>query len=486
MRFSGRDWTESNRHPSSEGGGDADGPMSQPDDKPWGGRFGGSTDALMERFNASIGFDRKLLVVDVAASVAYARALERAGVLTASETTTIVDGLERAKVDLQADPGLLGDELEDIHMAVERRLTDLIGPLGGKLHTGRSRNDQVAADERLYLRLAITGIAARVRALQAVLIESAERDGEAVLPGYTHLQPAQPILFAHYALSLFWMLERDHGRLLDALARADVLPLGSGALAGSTFPLDRDFLARELGFARVSENSIDAVSDRDYVIETVAALSVLMMHLSRFCEDLIVWSSREFGFVELDDAYSTGSSMMPQKKNPDSLELIRGKCGRVYGGLVGLLTTMKGIPLTYSKDMQEDKEPLFDAVETVELCLDVFAGAWWTMSLRPQRMAAAVDGQMLATDLADYLVGKGMSFREAHHLIGGLVRRTEAQGRTLADLDLKELRGESDLFAADATRCLDARQSLESRNIAGGTGSQAVAEQLRQARVVLG
>ena len=459
--------------------------MSQAREKPWGGRFGAPTDELMERFNASIGFDRKLLEVDVVGSVAYARALHRADVLSAEEAERIVAGLERTKEELQGNEDLLGDELEDIHMAVEKHLTRLIGPLGGKLHTGRSRNDQVSLDERLYLRLAIAGISERVRGAQSELVESAAKHQDVVLPGYTHLQPAQPILFGHYAMSLFWMLERDFGRLSDAWDRADVLPLGSGALAGSTFPVDREFLAGELGFSRVSDNSIDAVSDRDFVVETVSALSILMMHLSRFCEDLIVWSSREFGFVELDDAFSTGSSMMPQKKNPDSLELIRGKCGRVYGDLMSVLTTMKGIPLTYAKDMQEDKEPLFDAVDTVRICLEVFAGAWSTMTLDPGRMESAVDGQILATDLADYLVGKGMSFRDAHHQVGSLVRMTEAEGRTLSALTLEELGRASELFEADVIRCLDVRRSLESRNIRGGTGPQAVAEQLQRAREIL-
>jgi argininosuccinate lyase len=459
--------------------------MSQAHEKPWGGRFSAPTAELMERFNASIGFDRKLLEVDVAGSIAYARALHRAEVLSAAEAERIVVGLERTKEELQGNEHLLGSQLEDVHMAVERHLTELIGPLGGKLHTGRSRNDQVSLDERMYLRLAIAGVSERVRGAQSRLVESAERYPDVVLPGYTHLQPAQPILFGHYALSLFWMLQRDHGRLSDAWARADIMPLGSGALAGSTFPIDRDFLAAELGFSRVSENSIDAVSDRDFILETVSALSILMMHLSRFCEDLIVWSSREFGFLELDDAFSTGSSMMPQKKNPDSLELIRGKCGRVYGDLMSLLTTMKGIPLTYSKDMQEDKEPLFDAIETSQICLEVFAGAWSTMRLYPKRMEAALDGQMLATDLADYLVGKGMSFRDAHGVVGNLVRTTEAEGQTIATLSPEALKRECVLFDADVIRCLDVRSSLESRNIPGGTGPGAVAEQLRKARGIL-
>ncbi|MEC8932422.1 MAG: argininosuccinate lyase, partial [Candidatus Latescibacterota bacterium] len=328
-------------------------------DKPWGGRFGTSTAQLMERFNASIGFDCRLMEVDVAGSCAYARTLTRAGLLTADECAQIIDGLEKVRDEMREPSYEFADHLEDIHMAVETRLTELIGPVGGKLHTGRSRNDQVNLDERLYLRTAIAATVGRIRQLQQVLVDFAADHTETILPGYTHLQQAQPILLAHYALSLFWALDRDAHRLTDASDRADVLPLGSGALAGSAFPLDRSFMAQELGFSRVSPNSLDAVSDRDYFLEALSALSITIIHLSRYCEDIILWSSAEFGFVELDDAYSTGSSMMPQKKNPDSLELVRGKSGRIVGGLVALLMTMKGLGLTYGKDLQEDKEPVF-------------------------------------------------------------------------------------------------------------------------------
>ncbi len=454
-------------------------------EKAWGGRFGADTDALMERFNASIGFDRKLLEVDISGSEVYARALERAGVLSGEEVGQILTGLEQVRQELGAEGYELGPELEDIHMAVEKRLTEIVGPVGGKLHTGRSRNDQVNLDERLYLRQAVGGLRQRVKALQETLLQSAREHVEVVLPGYTHLQQAQPILFAHYALSLFWMLERDGQRLVDAWGRADILPLGAGALAGSTVELDREFMARELGFSEVAPNSLDAVSDRDFLLETLGALAILMMHLSRYCEDLIIWSSAEYGFVELDDAYSTGSSMMPQKKNPDSLELVRGKTGRVYGSLIGLLTTMKGIPLTYAKDMQEDKEPFFDALETVEICLEVFAGAWGSMVLRSERMAAAIDDYALATDLADYLVRKGMPFRDAHHVIGGLVREAIAAGKGITALDLETLKRHSELFAEDVLAWLDVRHSLALRNIAGGTGPAAVAAQLDKAQAVL-
>ncbi len=452
---------------------------------PWGGRFQEAPDALMERFNASIGFDRRLLEVDIAGSKAYAKALHRADLLDAAELAEITGGLEAVLQEFSAPDCLLPDALEDIHMAVEKRLTELIGPVGGKLHTGRSRNDQINLDERLYLRVSIEALQGRIRQLQGVLLASAEQHEAVVLPGYTHMQQAQPVLFAHYALSLFWMLERDWGRLADTWRRADYMPLGSGALAGSTFAIDRTFLARELGFSQVTPNSLDAVSDRDFLLETLASLSILMMHLSRFCEDLIVWSSAEFGFVELSDHFSTGSSMMPQKKNPDSLELVRGKTGRVYGSLVALLTTMKAVPLTYSKDMQEDKEPLFDALETVDICLEVFAGAWQSMQVRGEQMEKKVDSMALATDLADYLVHQGMPFRDAHRVIGNLVAGALAAGRVLTDFNLAELQSHSEQFGEDALALLDVRHSLSLRNIEGGTGPQAVAEQLQKARRIL-
>ena len=461
---------------------------------PWGGRFQSAPTALMERFNASIGFDRKLLAADVAGSVAYARALQRAGVLSAGELEQIEAGLKQVQEEFSAPDCTLPDALEDIHMAVEQRLTELIGPVGGKLHTGRSRNDQVNVDERLYLRGAIESLQDRIRHLQGVLIASGEQHRDAMLPGYTHLQQAQPILFAHYALSLFWMLERDHGRLGDAWQRADFLPLGSGALAGSAFPLDRAFLARELGFSQVTPNSLDAVSDRDFLLETLSALAILMMHLSRFCEDLILWSSAEFGFVELDDHFATGSSMMPQKKNPDALELVRGKTGRVYGSLMALLTTMKAVPLTYSKDLQEDKEPLFDAVETASICLEVFAGAWESMEVRAERMEEAIDSGTLATDWADYLVRRGVPFREAHRVVGYLVRMLLVEERPFASISYDDLPHCAD-FGDDIRSLLkditqeesltNVRHSLTHRNIEGGTGPQAVAEQMEKARAVL-
>jgi argininosuccinate lyase len=461
------------------------GEQSSAPDKPWGGRFAGATAELMERFNASIGFDHKLLEVDVTGSKVYARALVRAGLLTEQEGAQIVAGLDRVRDELSGPGHVFEAALEDIHMAVETRLTELIGSVGGKLHTGRSRNDQVNLDVRLYLRTAVAASLGRIRHLQQVLVHSAGQHLDTVMPGYTHLQQAQPILFAHYALSLFWALERDAGRLGDTARRADRMPLGSGALAGSAFELDREFMAHELGFSGVTPNSIDAVSDRDFLLEALAALSILMTHLSRYCEDLILWSSAEFAFVELDDAYATGSSMMPQKKNPDSLELVRGKTGRVYGDLVTLLTAMKGLGLTYGKDLQEDKEPVFDAFSTVDDCLDVFASAWDTMTVKVQRMEAAVDAGTLATELVDFLVERGVPFRQGHHVVGAIVRDALQAGRRLTDLSLADLRQHHEAFDEESLGRLHPRASLARRNLPGGTGPEAVAAQLEQARSIL-
>lgn len=454
--------------------------MNESEAKLWAGRFARPTGATMERFNASIGFDRRLFKVDIAGSRAQAKALEKIGVLTAEERARVLEGLDRVEAEIAEGKLVLADDLEDIHMAVEKRLTEIVGEAGEKLHTGRSRNDQVALDERLYLREAVGGTVDRIDRLQAVLLAFAERHIDVVMPGYTHLQQAQPVRLSHYTMALFWMLERDRCRFLDGLGRADAMPLGSGSFAGSAYPVDRDFLAAELGFSRVTENSIDAVSDRDYLLEYLAAAAILMGHLSRFCEDLILWSSSEFGFVELDDAYSTGSSMMPQKKNPDSLELVRGKAGRVYGNLVSLLTVMKGLPLTYSKDLQEDKEAFFDTVDTVWISLEVFAGAWESMGVDAARMAGALDGTVLATDLADYLVQKGVPFRTSHRVVGRLVRRALEAGVRLEALDLEALRAESEAFGEDVREVLSAEQSTAVRDLPGGTGRRSVQAQVRR------
>ena len=459
--------------------------MGESAKKPWSGRFDKPSESAMEQFNASIGFDRRLYRADIAGSRAQAKALAKIGVLTAQELDRILQALDQVEAEIASGRLALAAHLEDIHMAVEARLIEIAGEVGGKLHTGRSRNDQVALDERLYLREAARETAAGIDRLQTVLLDFAERHIDALMPGYTHLQQAQPVRLSHYTMALFWMLDRDRGRFDACAERADAMPLGSGAFAGSAYPIDREFLASELGFSRITPNSIDAVSDRDYLLEYMAAAAILIGHLSRFCEDLIVWSSSEFRFIELADAYSTGSSMMPQKKNPDSLELVRGKSGRVYGNLMALLTVMKGLPLTYSKDLQEDKEPFFDTVDTVHQVLEVFTGAWRTMTVLTDRMREALDGTVVATDLADYLVRKGLPFRETHRIVGRLVRSALSQGRRLDELDLRTLHSECDLFEADVAESLCAEASVNRRELDGGTGYEAVAAQIRGGRQLL-
>jgi argininosuccinate lyase len=448
--------------------------MNESEAKLWAGRFSKPTEATMERFNASIGFDRRLYAVDIQGSRAQAKALNRIGVITDEELDQVLAGLDQVEHEIAEGQLPLTDDLEDIHMAVEKRLTEIVGDVGGKIHTGRSRNDQVALDERLYLREAVSGTLIRMDRLQATLLSFADKHLDVVMPGYTHMQQAQPVRLSHYTMALFWMLERDRGRFEGCFTRSDRMPLGSGSFAGSAYDVDRDFLARELGFSAPTENSIDAVSDRDYLLEFLSASAILMGHLSRFCEDLIVWSSSEFGFVELDDAYSTGSSMMPQKKNPDSLELVRGKTGRVYGNLMSLLTVMKGVPLTYSKDMQEDKEAFFDTVDTIWISLEVFSGAWASMIVDPERMQGSLDGMILATDLADYLAKKGLPFRTCHQVVGRLVKFALENGKSLEELDLETLRTESEVFEEDVADVLIAENSVDKRNTPGGTGRNAV------------
>jgi argininosuccinate lyase len=453
--------------------------------KLWSGRFAKATDSLMEQFNASIGFDWRLYAADIAGSRAYARALVPAGILTAEEAEQIDLGLLTVLAEFDTGEFALDPGDEDIHTAVERRLYELIGAPAGKLHTGRSRNDQVATDLRLYLKTGIAGLKEKLRDLQRALIEQAEAHPETLLPGYTHLQPAQPILFAHWMLSFFWMLQRDSERLDDLTRRMDVLPLGSGALSGNTFGVDREALAAALGFAEISANSLDAVSDRDFVAEFLFWAALLQVHLSRLAEDLILYASAEFGFVTLDDAYSTGSSLMPQKKNPDPLELARGKTGRMVGNLTGLLTMLKGLPSTYDKDLQEDKEPLFDSLDTLGIELPVLAGLLRTLTLQEERMAAALDDGMLATDLADYLVRKGLPFRQSHHIVGMVVRAALARGCPLRRLPLEVYQAASPLFEADIVDVLDFRAAVERRQSPGGTASSAVAEQLRRAKSLI-
>jgi len=451
----------------------------------WGGRFEGETDGLMRQFNDSFAFDRRLYAADVEGSIAYARALADAGLISQVEHDQLVDGLRRVGVEFAEGTFEPAPGDEDIHTAVERRLAELVGDVAGKLHTGRSRNDQVATDLKLYLLEEIDGLRLALIELQSAVVEKAEAHLGVMMPGYTHLQQAQPVLFSHWLMAAFWKLERDLGRLEDVAARARVCPLGAGALAGNPFNVDRQALAESLGFDGPTPNSIDAVNDRDYVVEFLAWAALTQTHLSSLAEDLIIWSTRAFGFVEIDDAYATGSSLMPQKKNPDSLELVRGKTGRVTGHLTGLLTTLKGLPTAYNKDLQEDKEALFDVLDTLKVELPVVTGVIQTLSIDESRMAAALDEAMLATDLADYLVRKGLPFRETHHLVGQVVRRAEAKGVPLSQLELETYQAVSSAFEADVYRVFDFERSVAARSAEGGTAPQAVAAQIDQARVRL-
>jgi argininosuccinate lyase len=450
--------------------------------KLWGGRFSKATDSLVHQFNASLAFDSRLFEEDIRGSAAWAQALASAAVLTAAEAETIIGGLEQVRDELRngAFNFAVGDE--DIHTAVERRLIELVGPVGGKLHTGRSRNDQVATDFRLWLQNAGADVERHIGALQQALVEGAADHLHTPLPGYTHLQHAQPITWAHWLLAHFWPLTRDVGRFRQARAAAAVLPLGAAALAGSAFAIDREALAVELGFDSVSPNSLDAVSDRDFAADFLYAAAMLGVHLSRLSEQLIIFSSREFGFVVLDDAYSTGSSLMPQKKNPDTLELTRGKSGRLIGHLTGFLATLKGLPSTYDKDLQEDKEPVFDAYDTLCLALPVMAGLITSLRLQPERMAAQLEPGLMATDLADYLVRRGMPFRDAHEVVGRVVQLAETRGVSLAALTLADFQAVSDQFGEDVTAVFAVTTVLDQRDVTGGTAPRQVEMQLRAAR----
>jgi len=454
--------------------------------KAWSGRFTERTHPAAERFTASLAFDRRLAPYDIEGSRAWARALARAGLLTEAERDALLKGLDAVEREIADGTFPYRPELEDIHLNVERRLQELVGPAGGKLHTGRSRNDQIALDERLYLK-DVAGRADRgLRDTQAALIERAAATVDAPMPGYTHLQRAQPIVLGHHLLAYVFMLERDRERLRACRMRADVLPLGSGALAGTGFPIDREALARDLGFAAVSPNSLDAVSDRDYIVEYLAAAAIIGMHLSRLAADLTLWATVEFGFVEFGDAFATGSSIMPQKKNPDVAELIRGKSGRFTGNLVSVLTTMKGLPLAYNSDMQEDKEPFFDSVDALEAILGVLPPMLASLTFRLDRMRQAAGEQFAtATDLADYLVRKGLPFRDAHEVVGRVVRWALDAGKTLETVSLEELRRFSDRFASDVSAALTVEASLRARAVSGGTAPEAVRRQLVVARSFL-
>ncbi|MEA3345934.1 MAG: argininosuccinate lyase [Chloroflexota bacterium] len=453
--------------------------------KLWEGRFTQETDELMERFNRSFDFDRRLYAADIQGSMAYAKALARAGIVTADERDLLLDGLSQVRDEFEEGTFQPAPSDEDIHTAVERRLRELIGPVAGKLHTGRSRNDQVVTDVRIYLMEHLDRLDGLLTGLQGAIVEQAEDQLDLLMPGYTHLQRAQPVRFSHWMLSYFWMLQRDRERLHDARRRIPVCPLGSGALAGHSLGIDREFLARELGFQAISENSIDAVSDRDFILEVLSGGAILGMHLSRLAEDITLYASAEFGFVELNEAYSTGSSLMPQKKNPDSAELMRGKAGRLVGNLVSLLVTAKGLPAAYDKDLQEDKEPLFDTLDALELMLPVAAGMIRTMRVNPGRMRAALDDSLLATDLADYLVRKGVPFRRAHNIVGRAVRYGIEEGKSLRELSSAEWRRLSPLFEADVVDVFDFERSVEQKSSPGGTARSAVEAQIAGARELM-
>ena len=454
-----------------------------PEEKPWSGRFARPTDSAVEAFTASIDVDRRLYAYDIAGSIAHARMLAHVKVLSEKECDAIVQGLESIKSEIEAGKFPWESRLEDVHMNIEARLIDQIGEVGKKLHTGRSRNDQVATDMRFYVRDSIDALCQRIARVQAALLAVAERETDTIMPGFTHLQAAQPVTFGHHMLAWFEMLSRDHARMKDCRKRVNILPLGAAALAGTSYPIDREYAARLLGFDGVAENSLDAVSDRDFAIEFVAATAQLMTHLSRFCEEIILWASSVFGFIELGDDLCTGSSIMPQKKNPDVAELIRGKTGRVNGALVALLTVMKAQPLAYNRDNQEDKEPVFDAGDTVSTSLDVFVELLEGMKLdRDAMLRVAQDGFTTATDLADYLVRKGIAFRDAHEIVGNLVRLGMDIDKDFSQMSLSELQGMCKEIESDVFDVLTLEGSVNARNHVGGTAPAQVRQAIQRAR----
>lgn len=447
--------------------------------KLWKGRFAKEENELANEFNASLPFDRRMWREDITGSIAHAEMLAKQGILTKEDREKIVSGLKEIAEDFEAGKDLSEPADEDIHMFVERLLTQRIGDAGKKLHTARSRNDQVALDFRMYQKSLIADLDEKLAALDEVLLHLAKENTETVLPGYTHLQKAQPVLFAHHLLAYYNMFARDRMRFSDCLARTDYMPLGAGALAGTTYDTDRDFVREKLGFASLCANSMDAVSDRDFAIEFLSCASTAMMHLSRLCEELIIWSSPDFGYIEMDDSYATGSSIMPQKKNPDMAELIRGKTGRVYGDLMSLLTVMKGLPLAYNKDMQEDKEPVFDAFDTLSTSLEMMAGMLSTMKVNVSRMAqSAKSGFMNATDAADYLVSKGLAFRDCHEIIGRLVLYCIKNGKALEELTLDELKEFSPVFDSDVYAHIDIKTCISAKKSEGSTSFESVKKQI--------
>lgn len=452
----------------------------------WSGRFTENVSEFTQRFGASLPVDKALYAQDIAGSKAHAHMLAKTGVISQDDADAISSGLDRVKENIESGKFSFDINDEDIHMSVERALTADIGDAGARLHTGRSRNDQVATDTRLYAKKRAHDLMKANVALRHALIEQAEKHFDVILPGYTHMQHAQPVLFSHHMLAYVWMLTRDFERLAAAKRAADASPLGAAALAGTTYPLDRQMTAEELGFSKVIPNSLDAVSDRDFLLDLDYACAVCCMHLSRLCEELVLWSTSEFGFIELSDSFSTGSSIMPQKKNPDFAELIRGKTGRVVGNLVALLVTMKALPLAYNKDLQEDKYGVIDSTKTLEDCLQCAAGMIETMQIKPENMMAqAKKGHLAATDVADYLAKKGLPFRHAHEVVGHLVLLCEQRGCNLDDLSLEDFKAASPLFERDITSALDLASIVKARTTEGGTGNSVVKQQLEQAKASL-
>ena len=455
--------------------------------KLWGGRFTKETSEIMDTFNASITYDQRMYREDIDGSIAHSKMLAKQGIIANEEQKEIEKGLKQVLSEIESGKFEFSIKNEDIHMNIERRLIEIVGTVGGKLHTARSRNDQVAVDIRLYLKKEIKEIEELLLKLQKTLVKIAKENRKVILPGYTHLQRAQPVIFGHHMMAYYEMFKRDLDRLKDCYKRVDVSPLGAGALAGTTFPIDRHFTAKELGFASVTENSLDTVSDRDFIIETNFVISMIIMHLSRFSEELVIWSTTEFSFVTMDDTYSTGSSIMPQKKNPDAAELIRGKTGRIFGNLMGILTVMKGMPIAYNKDTQEDKEGVFDSIDTIKLSLTVFIGMIDTMKVNEDNMKKAIyAGFTNATDVADYLAKAGMPFRDAHKVVGEIVIYCEAENKLISEMDISEYKKFSELFGEDVIEKVSIEGCVRERNSYGGTSYREVDRQIARAEEEIG
>jgi argininosuccinate lyase len=451
--------------------------------KPWGGRFKKGTHKVVEKYTSSIDLDKKLYREDIEGSIAHAKMLGRQGIISKHESQKIVKALEEIREEIERGKFSFREELEDIHLNIEKRLIEKIGDIGGKLHTARSRNDQIALDEHLYLRREISEILSLLKNIEEDIVNLADKYMDVVMPAYTHLQRAQPVLLSHHLLAYFEMLKRDRERYLDCLKRVNIMPLGAGAVAGTSFSIDRQHLAELLGFTLVSKNSVDTVSNRDFVIEFISTSAILMMHLSRLSEEFIIWSSKEFDFVDLGDGFTTGSSIMPQKRNPDVAELIRGKTGRVYGNLMAILTIMKGLPLSYNRDMQEDKEPMFDTVDTIKSSLEVLSEMMKNIKFRPENMKKALSrGYITATDLADYLSRKGLPFRQAHEVVGKVVRYAEEKRRELTQLSISEIRMFSNLFDEDIYDQISIEGSISGRKSYGGTAKENVLRMIQECK----